>query len=393
MQYYPFFQPSSYLPNQYYPLQQSNSSLIYCLPPVQNINYSYHITTLDQYKISETINKEDIFLKDFENSLGASKSNLAVNLFKDGLKISNISSSSNGINGVYSSNLSMLTKQQIESEFKKLYEFCSDKFQNNPNQDYIFNMINKSKLAVNNIKYKYDQSKEILRKEREREEREEIYEIIKTHQFFSPGFFLKKSLDSKEYKTISDELPEDELLEFKPPNIQDPNLRTVKFPNHNASLKSTDPLVIQTLRIHRDRSSAPDRNTQEYKLETPATSPSSKSSINIANSFNFEIQDENQKKLLIDYVDQLLEKNMVQLFDGDTLKLNDNEKKVLEIFSESLKNGFNFDPLTQPKTTNEAFKKLRIHCCMDKELDDNKRNVLKVIEKHIDATTPKRALG
>ena len=84
---------------------------------------------------------------------------------------------------------------------------------------------------------------------------------------------------------------------------------------------------------------------------------------------------------------------MFQLFDGDTLKLNDNEKKVLEIFSNSLKNGNNFNPLNHPKTTNEAFRKLRIHCHTEKALDANKGNVLNVIEKYIDATTPKWTLA
>ncbi|MFZ9469827.1 MAG: hypothetical protein ACO26G_02095 [Rickettsiales bacterium] len=95
-----------------------------------------------------------------------------------------------------------------------------------------------------------------------------------------------------------------------------------------------------------------------------------------------------EKRLLKNYVDQLLEKNMGQLFDGDTLKLNDNEKKVLEIFSESLENGSPFEHLRKPKTTNEAFRKLRIHCHTEKALDANKGNVLRVINKYIDATTP-----
>lgn len=100
-----------------------------------------------------------------------------------------------------------------------------------------------------------------------------------------------------------------------------------------------------------------------------------------------------EKRLLKNYVDQLLAKNMGQLFDGDTLKLNDNEKKVLEIFSESLENGSPFEHIRKPKTTNEAFKKLRLHFFPEIGLDDNKRNVLKVINKYIDATTPKRTLN
>jgi len=120
-----------------------------------HITYSaptfYQLLPTQQYQGSYNAVKKIDPVEDFINKYKSVNTNsnpeLAINLFKDGLEISNSNQSGYPI-FKERRGFQTLSDKNIDENYNKLFGFCLSQYNQNPHQQEIMDLINRSKLAI-----------------------------------------------------------------------------------------------------------------------------------------------------------------------------------------------------------------------------------------------------